>query len=62
MSDDEMKSIEDWDQKDGQACTQLELSIRDSEMVHLLLATTARKMWEVLEAVKEPEGHWEYLP
>lgn len=41
---------------DGQARTQLELSIGDLEMVHLLLANMAKEMWDVLVAIKESRG------
>ncbi|KIO19759.1 hypothetical protein M407DRAFT_82386, partial [Tulasnella calospora MUT 4182] len=52
--EEENKSMVDWDRKDGQAHTQLESSIRDPEMIHLLLAKTAKEMWDALVAAKEP--------
>lgn len=53
-TEDEKRKQEDWDYRDGQARTQLELSIGDSEMVHLLNTTSAKEMWDALVAVKEP--------
>lgn len=48
--------IDAWIVIDGPAQTQIELSIGDSEMVHILQAKTAKEMWDTLCAVKEPRG------
>lgn len=52
----ETSKIDDWKKKDGQAQTQIELSISDAEMVHILQAKTSTEMWKHLCAVKEPRG------
>ena len=41
---------------DAKACTCIELSIGDSEMIHISGADTTRGMWEQLTMVKESKG------
>lgn len=55
-TDPEAEKIKTWKARDGQAQTQIELSISDAEMVHILQAQTAKEMWDQLCAVKEPRG------
>ena len=45
-----------WRKGDAKAWTWIELSMRDSEMVHLIGAETAWEMWDLLCMVKESKG------
>ena len=53
---EEMDAIVKWQEGDAKAWTQIELSIRDSETIHLSGATTACQMWSQLSMVKESRG------
>src|SRR5580704_12935297 len=53
---EEIAAINKWKEGDVKACTRIELSIGDSEMIHISGATTARQMWEQLTLVKESTG------
>jgi len=48
--------IEEWNTKESKARTRLELAIGDTEMVHILGATTAAEIWDRLCEVKETKG------
>ena len=50
---EETVAIDKWKEGDTKACTRMELSIRDSEMIHLSSAVTAHDMWNQLSLVKE---------
>ncbi|EJD34165.1 hypothetical protein AURDEDRAFT_76417, partial [Auricularia subglabra TFB-10046 SS5] len=54
--DAELAAQKAWDIGDSKARTRIELSVGDSEMVHLTGAETAREMWEQLIQVKEARG------
>ena len=53
---EETEAIDKWPEADMKACTRIELSIGDSEMIHLSGAVTARDMWNQLSLVKESRG------
>ena len=53
---EEMEAIDKWQEGDAKAHTRIELSIGDSEMIHLSGANTARDMWNQLTMVKEARG------
>ena len=53
---EETDAIVKWQEGDAKARTQIELSIGDSEMIHLSGATTACQMWSQLSMVKESRG------
>ncbi|KAF7341435.1 hypothetical protein MVEN_01880600 [Mycena venus] len=53
---DEKKQIERWEELDGKAQTQIELTLSDSQMVHIAGAKTAAEMWTQLKQVKERGG------
>lgn len=53
---DETDAIVKWQEGDAKARTRIELSIGDSEMIHLSGATTACQMWSQLSMVKESRG------
>lgn len=53
---DETKEIDAWDIKDGKAQSQIELSLGDSQMVHISGAKTSADMWKQLTTVKESSG------
>ena len=62
---EEMVAIDKWKEGDAKAHTRIELSIGDSEMIHLSGAVTAHDMWNQLSLVKESRGclgvlvmHW----
>ena len=55
-TDAERKAIDEWKKKDSRARTRIELAVGDSEMIHLLGATTAKEMWDQLKTVKEVRG------
>jgi hypothetical protein len=52
----ETKVIAEMVKKDAKARTRIELAVGDSEMIHLLGATTAKAMWDQLQTVKETRG------
>ena len=52
----EAKVIAEMTKKDAKARTRIELAVGDSEMIHLLGATTAKAMWDQLRTVKETRG------
>lgn len=52
----EIANMEAWDGRDTKARTQIELTIGDSEMVHILGAKTSKAMWDQLKMVKEARG------
>ena len=45
-----------WADGDSKACTWIELSIGNAEMIHISGVTTARQMWDQLCMVKESKG------
>jgi hypothetical protein len=45
---DEKKQMERWEELDGKAQTQIELTLSDSQMVHIAGAKTAAEMWKQL--------------
>ena len=53
---EEMDAIVKWQEGDAKARTRIELSIGDSEMIHLSGATMACQMWSQLSMVKESRG------
>ncbi|KAF9540408.1 hypothetical protein CPC08DRAFT_650907, partial [Agrocybe pediades] len=53
---EEEAAITRWRDGDAKARTRIELAVGDSEMVHLIGATTAREMWDQLTTVKESKG------
>jgi hypothetical protein len=53
---DEKKQRERWEELDGKAQTQIELTLSDSQMVHIAGAKTAAEMWSQLKQVKERGG------
>ena len=53
---EETEAIDKWKEGDVKACTRIELSIGNSEMIHLSGAKTARDMWNQLTLVKESRG------
>jgi hypothetical protein len=53
---DERKQMERWEELDGKAQTQIELTLSDSQMVHIAGAKTAADMWKQLKQVKEKGG------
>ena len=52
----ETDAIKKWRDGDAKARTRIELAIGDSEMVHIIGATTAKQMWKQLTLVKEARG------
>src|SRR5882757_3808003 len=50
------EAITKWQDGDAKARTRIELSIGDSEMIHLSGANTAKDMWNQLTMVKEARG------
>src|ERR1700761_512114 len=53
---DELKAMEEWDDNDARAQTQIELTLSDSQMIHISGATTSAQMWKQLVTVKESRG------
>ena len=53
---DENKAIKDWKDGERKTRTRLELSIGNSEMVHISGAYTAKDIWRQLTMVKESKG------
>ena len=54
---EETDATNKWKENDAKACTRIELSVGDSEMIHLSGAVTAWDMWSQLSTVKEARGH-----
>ena len=52
----EIEAKNKWAEGDGKACTQIELSIGNAEMIHISGAITASQMWDQLCMVKESKG------
>jgi hypothetical protein len=52
----ESEALLKWQDGDAKARTRIELSIGDSEMIHLSGANTAKDMWNQLTMVKEARG------
>ena len=52
---EELEAAEKW-KGDARACTRIELSLGDSEMIYLSGAITAREMWNQLCMIKESKG------
>ncbi|KIM78386.1 hypothetical protein PILCRDRAFT_794250 [Piloderma croceum F 1598] len=55
-TDTEKEAEKKWCKGNAKARTHIELTIGDSEMVHIIGATTASKMWKQLTPVKESHG------
>jgi len=53
---EEQMAMAAWDKRDAHARTLLDLSVSDSEFMHLGASTTAAAMWENLCRAKEPRG------
>ncbi|KAF7372307.1 hypothetical protein MVEN_00090900 [Mycena venus] len=53
---DEKKQRERWEELDGKAQIQIELTLSNSQMVHIAGAKTAAEMWTQLKQVKERGG------
>ena len=53
---EEMEVKKEQAKGDGKACTQIELSIGNAEMIHITSTITASQMWEQLCIVKESKG------
>ena len=56
LTQDEKDTEKRWKEGDAKAHTCIDLSIGDSEMIHISGADTARGMWEQLTTVKESQG------
>ena len=54
---EETVAIDKWKEGDAKACTRIELSIRDSKIIHLSGTVTACDTWNQLSLVKESQGH-----
>ena len=52
----EIDALDKWREGDVKARTRIELSIGDSEMVHICGTSTAKEMWNQLSMVKESKG------
>ena len=52
-TNEEKDAIEKWKDGDAKACTRIELSIGNSEMIHLSSANMAQEMWSQLVMMKE---------
>ena len=53
---EETEAKKKWAEGDGKACTQIELSIGNAEMIHISGVITAAQMWDQLCMVKESKG------
>ncbi|PBK71767.1 hypothetical protein ARMSODRAFT_1072250, partial [Armillaria solidipes] len=42
-----------WEEMDGKVQTQIELTLSDMQMIHIMGAITAAEMWKQLKLVKE---------
>ena len=56
LTSEERDALQKWKNGDAKARTRIELSIGDSEMIHLSGANTAWEMWSQLVMVKEVRG------
>ncbi|KDR70636.1 hypothetical protein GALMADRAFT_75806 [Galerina marginata CBS 339.88] len=48
------KEISEWEDNDGRAQTQIELTLSNLQMIHIAGAKTAAEMWTQLKTVKKP--------
>jgi hypothetical protein len=53
---EECEVIQKWEDRDTKMRTQIELAIGNLEMIHIIGACTASKMWRQLMLVKESRG------
>ncbi len=53
---EELEKARKWEELDGKAQTQIELTLSDSQMIHIAGAITAADMWKQLKLVKEARG------
>lgn len=53
---DEKKALVKWDNEDVRAQTQIELTLSDPQMIHIVGAKTTAVMWRQLRTVKEARG------
>ena len=53
---EEIEAKKKWTEGDGKACTWIELSIGNAEMIHISGMITAAQMWDQLCMVKESKG------
>ena len=53
---EEMEAMDRWKEGDIKAHTRIELSVGNSEMIHLSGAVAVRDMWSQLSMVKEVRG------
>lgn len=53
---EEAEKIQKWEEGDGRAQTQIELTLSDTQMIHIAGAKTAAEMWKQLKLVKEARG------
>ncbi len=53
---EESEKITKWEEGDGRAQTQIELTLSDSQMIHIAGAKTSAEMWTQLKLVKEARG------
>ena len=58
---DEKEAEKKWKEGDVKACTHIELSIGDLEMIHISGADSIREMWEKLITMKESKGRLRVL-
>ena len=56
LTKEEVDTVEKWQEGDAKATTQIELSVGDSEMIHLSGTIMAHDMWNQLCTVKESRG------
>lgn len=56
VTEEEEKAQKQWKTGDAKAQTQIELVIRDAEIIHISGTVTAQEMWEQLTMVKESRG------
>ena len=52
----DIKVQKEWKTGDAKAQTQIDLAIRDAEIIHISGTTMAREMWKQLTMVKESRG------
>ena len=58
---DEKEASKQWKEGDAKAQTCIELSIGNSEMIHISSTDSTREMWEQLTTVKESKGRLRVL-
>ncbi len=56
ITTEEATKIRKWEEEDRQAQTQIKLTLSDLQMIHIVGAKTAAKMWSQLKLVKEARG------